>query len=67
MKITDIEILPASKYLFIKVHTDSGITGIGEAGAWGYLDGVAGVLQKFRDYLIGQDPFPIEHHWNFYQ
>lgn len=65
MKITDIEILPASKYLFIKVHTDSGITGIGEAGAWGYLDGVAGVLQKFRDYLIGQDPFPIEHHWNF--
>ena len=34
MKITDIEILPASKYLFIKVHTDSGITGIGEAGAW---------------------------------
>lgn len=65
MKITKIEILPASKYLFVKVHTDSGISGIGEAGAWGYLDGAAGVLEKFKEYLIGKDPFPIEHHWNY--
>ena len=30
MKITSVELLPASKYLFIKVHTDSGIYGTGE-------------------------------------
>lgn len=65
MKITKIEILPASKYLFIKVHTDAGIYGTGEVGAWGYLDGCVGVLKKFEEYLIGQDPFRIEHHWNY--
>ena len=65
MKITSLELLPASKYLFIKVHTDSGIYGTGEVGAWGYLDGCVGVLKKMEDYLIGQDPFRIEHHWNY--
>ena len=33
MKITAIEILPASKYLFIKVKTDEGLEGVGE-GIW---------------------------------
>ena len=65
MKITGLEIIPASKYLFIKITTDEGVHGIGEAGAWGFLDGVEGVLRRFTDYLIGQDPFRIEHHWNY--
>ncbi len=65
MKITSIELLPASKYLFIKVHTDEGIYGTGEVGAWGYLDGCVGILKKMESYLIGQDPFRIEHHWNY--
>ena len=65
MKITAIEILPASKYLFIKIKTDEGLEGVGEAGAWGYLDGCIGVLKKMEGYLIGQDPFRIEHHWNY--
>lgn len=65
MKITSMEIIPASKYLFVKIYTDEGIWGTGEAGAWGYLDGVVGVLKKFEDYLIGKNPFQIEHHWNY--
>ena len=46
MKITSIELLPASKYLFIKLYTDEGIYGTGEVGAWGYLDGCVGILKK---------------------
>lgn len=65
MKITAIEYLEASKYLFIKVHTDAGIHGIGEVGAWGYLDGCKGVLKQLEPYMIGEDPFRIEHHWNY--
>jgi galactonate dehydratase len=65
MKITSIETIEASKYLFVKIITDAGIEGIGEAGAWGYLDGVKGVLEKLKGYLLGQDPFRIEHHWNY--
>tara|TARA_B100000676_G_C17317463_1_gene454998 strand:+ start:59 stop:160 length:102 start_codon:yes stop_codon:yes gene_type:complete len=33
MKITDLEILPIDRYLFLKIHTDVGITGLGESGA----------------------------------
>lgn len=65
MKITDLELVPASKYLFIKLHTDEGIVGIGEVGAWGYIDGTEGVLNKLKDYIVGQDPFKIEHHWQY--
>lgn len=65
MRITDVEILPASKYLFIKIHTDENVYGIGEVGAWGFLDGCVGVLKNFTKYLIGKNPFEIEHHWNY--
>lgn len=65
MRITDIELLPASKYLFIKIHTDENVYGIGEVGAWGFLDGCVGVLNNFTKYLIGKNPFEIEHHWNY--
>ena len=37
MKITSIELLPASKYLFIKLYTDEGIYGTGEVGATGTI------------------------------
>ena len=33
MKITDLEILPIDRYLFLKIYTDVGITGLGEFGA----------------------------------
>lgn len=65
MKITNMELIPASKYLFLKLHTDEGITGIGEVGAWGYLDGTIGVLKKLEGYIIGQNPMRIEHHWQY--
>ncbi len=65
MKITKLEMLPVSKYLFLRVHTDEGISGIGEVGVWGYLDAAAGAIRKLEGYLIGQDPLRIEHHWNY--
>ncbi|MFH1085459.1 MAG: galactonate dehydratase [Chloroflexota bacterium] len=65
MKITDIETLFIDRYLFVKVHTDEGLTGLGESGAWGYLEASAGAVEKFKPYLIGQDPLRIEHHWQF--
>ncbi|SCP97655.1 galactonate dehydratase [Anaerobium acetethylicum] len=65
MKITKLELVPASKYLFIKIMTDEGIVGIGEVGAWGFIDATIGALKKLEDYLIGKNPFQIEHHWNY--
>lgn len=65
MKIVDVEIIPVDRYLFVKVHTDEGISGLGESGAWGYLEASGSVVETFKRYLIGQDPLRIEHHWQY--
>jgi galactonate dehydratase len=65
MKITGIETVFVDQYLFARVRTDSGITGLGESGAWGYLEASAAAVETFRRYLIGQDPLRIEHHWQY--
>lgn len=65
MKITAVETIPVDRYLFVKVHTDAGITGLGESGTWGYLEASEKAVDTFRRYLIGQDPLRIEHHWQY--
>ena len=65
MKITAVEALPIDRYLFAVVHTDAGITGLGESGAWGFLEASEAAINKFGRYLVGQDPLRIEHHWQY--
>ena len=68
MKITDVKLIYAKHYLFCHVYTDAGIVGLGEAGNWGYLEATAAAILKFREYLIGKDPFRIEDlNQNFYR
>ena len=45
MKIVDIQIIPVDRYLFVKVHTDNGVVGLGESGAWGYLAASASSIE----------------------
>ncbi len=65
MRITSVEPLLIDRYLFVQVRTDSGITGLGESGSWGYLEASAKAAEKFGAYLLGKDPLLIEHHWQF--
>lgn len=65
MKITDIELIPCNRFLFVEIHTDEGITGLGESGTWGFLDASREAMETFKDYLIGKDPLRIEHHWQY--
>ncbi len=65
MKITDVQVLHIDRYLFVQVHTDAGLTGLGESGTWGYLEASGQVVETFKRYLIGQDPLRIEHHWQY--
>jgi galactonate dehydratase len=68
MKITAVEPVFVDRYLFAKIHTDEGITGVGESGAWGFLEASAAAMEKFGRYLVGKDPLRIEHHWqNMYR
>lgn len=64
-KITDVEIRMVNRFMYVRITTDMGHTGIGESGAWGFLDASAEVVRSFRSYLVGQDPTLIEHHWQY--
>jgi len=65
MKITKVEPLFIDRYLLVEVHTDAGIVGLGESGAWGFLEASAAAIEKFGRYLVGLDPLRIEHHWQY--
>jgi galactonate dehydratase len=65
VKITKVEPINVDRYQFVQVHTDAGIVGLGESGTWGYLEASEAVMRKFAQYLVGEDPLRIEHHWNY--
>lgn len=65
MKITDIKAIRVDRYLFVKIYTDEGITGLGESGAWAFLEASEMAVETFKRYLLGQDPLRIEHHWQY--
>jgi len=65
MKIINITPLvlgtPWRNLTFVKVETDEGITGVGEARALNRTDTVAGYLSEVASrYVLGHDPFEIE-------
>lgn len=64
MKITDVEIVQALHWPFVRIHTDEGISGIGEASLQQKEIAVRAEVEAYRDFLIGQDPTRIEHIWN---
>jgi galactonate dehydratase len=51
--------------MYVRIHTDDGLTGIGESGAFMHLNASAQAVETFKRYLIGKDPLRIEHHSQF--
>lgn len=65
MKITKMEVIHVKpRFSFLKIHTDEGITGIGEACLEGRARVVEAAIKDFEYLLLGQDPRKIEHLWN---
>lgn len=62
--IKSITPILADKFLFVKIETDTGIIGYGEAGIWSQTHVARSVIERFTDYLVGKNAFDIEHHWN---
>jgi galactonate dehydratase len=50
-------------WVFVKVSTDEGIVGWGEATTEWKTRGVVGAVQDLAALLVGQDPFRLEHLW----
>ena len=51
------------RFLLVRVYTDEGIVGNGEAGLWAHHGVVKEALGELSDYYVGKDPFRIEHHY----
>ncbi len=73
MKVNRIEIFdihcparPVWHPVFVRVHTDEGISGVGEAGLaydWGHSAAAAMLKEISQAVLLGWDPFNTEHLW----
>ncbi len=68
MKITDIKTyitmpLENLPWLFVEVHTDEGITGLGECSWYGNNTLIEQGIESVKPWLIGQDPANIEEIW----
>ena len=65
MKIDKIESYLAGNGYVLQIHTDTGISGLGQTACWGYPEAVERIVRRFEQYLIGQNPLRIEHHWQY--
>lgn len=67
MKITDVKSYPVKvghrNCFIVAVHTDEGLTGVGEGGMSGRELAMEGMVQHYARLVVGQDPQRIEHLW----
>jgi len=64
IKITKVEtFLVRPRWLFLKIHTDAGIVGLGEPITEGRAKTCATAVAELAPYLVGKDPRAVVHHW----
>src|SRR4051812_33772680 len=64
LKITKLEtVLVKPRWLFLKIHTNAGIVGLGEPITEGRALTCAEAVKEVEPYLVGKDPRPVAKHW----
>jgi len=70
LKVTDLKTFiinrggtNAVNYVFVKIYTDQGITGLGEGSVTSKEATMATAIEEHKRYLVGRDPTDIEMHW----
>jgi len=64
LKIEKIETWLVSKWLTVRVTTDTGLQGVGEGTFWGFAGAAEQIVKAVADDLVGEDPSQIEYIWN---
>ena len=62
MKIERVTPILADRCLLVRVYTDAGVVGTGEAGLWAHHRMVHEAINDLAHYFVGKDPRRIEHH-----
>src|SRR5438445_1421579 len=64
LKITKLETyLVQPRWLFLEVHTNAKIVGLGEPVVEGRAETVQTAVKEIEPYLVGKDPRQVVHHW----
>src|SRR3954468_18136386 len=64
LKITKLEtFLVKPRCLFLKIHTNAGIVGLGEPITEGRALTCGEAVKEIEPYLVGKDPRPVGKHW----
>ena len=63
MKIEKITPFLVDRCLLVRVYTDAGIVGTGEAGLWAHHNLVYEAINQLSEYYVGKDASTIEHHF----
>src|SRR3954451_13825893 len=63
MKIERIKPFLVDRCLLVRIYTDAGIVGTGEAGLWAHHPLVANAIEQLSEYYVGKDASRIEHHF----
>ena len=68
MKVTDVKTFTVdcfrTNWVFVKVYTDGGIDGVGEATLEYKEKALEGAVEHIRSYLIGKNPLDVEKHYH---
>ena len=68
MKVTDVKTYTVdcfrTNWVFVKVYTDEGITGVGEATLEYKEKALIGAVEHIKEYLVGKNPLDIEKHFH---
>ena len=63
MKIAAVESLVTTYGHYIQITTEDGLVGLGQSACFAYPEAVDALIQVYQQYLVGQEPMRIEHHW----
>ena len=68
MKVTDIKTFAVdcfrTNWVFVKIYTDEGVTGVGEATLEYKEKALFGAIEHIKEYLVGKNPLDIEKHYH---
>jgi galactonate dehydratase len=70
LKVTDMKVFGVTiekgsdrPYVFVKIETDAGVIGWGEATLEGKAGATMATVNDLREFIVGHDPMTVEHHW----
>ncbi|HJN07666.1 MAG TPA: enolase C-terminal domain-like protein [Pirellulaceae bacterium] len=65
--VTELKVIPvwtgSMNYVFVKLYTNHGITGVGEGGLRGRAATMIAAINEHERYIVGKNPLQIEKHW----